>query len=94
MQVMQNFIKCGQIRVLITDNVNFRDYIATVMDECMDVQHWSDTDRGELKYFRANLPHSPTVNHKPHLGKPSSGGTAPVFHPLYTIIALMRFMVI
>jgi hypothetical protein len=49
MQVMQNFIKCGQIRVLFIDNINFRDYIASVMD----MQHWSDTDRGELKYFGA-----------------------------------------
>jgi len=53
MQVMQNFIKCGQIRVLFSDNFNFGDYIASVMDECMDMQHWSDTDREEQKYFGA-----------------------------------------
>ena len=47
------FIRCGQIRMLFSDNVNFRDYVASVVDECMDLQHWSDTDRGELKYFGA-----------------------------------------
>jgi hypothetical protein len=56
MQVMQNVIKCGQIRVLFGDNFNFGDYIASVMDKCRDMQHWSDTDRGEQKYFGAICP--------------------------------------
>jgi hypothetical protein len=53
MQVMQNFIKYGQIRVLFSDDGNFRDYKASVMHECMDMQHWSDTDRGERMYIGA-----------------------------------------
>jgi len=28
-----NFIKCGQIRVLFSDNVSFRDYRASVINE-------------------------------------------------------------
>jgi hypothetical protein len=48
---MQNFVSCGQIRVLFSDAVNFRDYTASVIIERRDMQHWSDTDRGEMKYL-------------------------------------------
>jgi hypothetical protein len=50
---MQNFVTCGQIRVLFSDAVSFRDYIASVINKRMDMQHWNDTDRAAMKYLGA-----------------------------------------
>jgi hypothetical protein len=48
-------------RVLFSDDVNFRDCRASVMDGCMDMQHWSDTD-GRTEVLQSNTCPIPTLS--------------------------------
>jgi hypothetical protein len=47
---------------LFDDAINSWDYIASVTDERMSIEHWwNDTDRGKLKYWERNVLSFPLI---------------------------------
>jgi len=54
--------------VLFKDADNCLDYIASMIDEGISIEHWWHyTDSGNLKYSEKTLSHCYLSHHKPHM---------------------------
>ena len=60
-----------RLSVLFNDVDNFSDYIASVTDKSMSMEHcWNETNRVKPKYSEINASQSYFVQHKSHIDRP------------------------